>query len=196
MFKAPCVRRVGIVGETVLEIGGRAPQEKFVGIVSQVQDPRVGRRWQTIPPEANPADDGQPLNGSNRPPPVLWLKAHLAQWTPPGANLYAWPASWMRNECAAVREAEQELRDSIDQQIPDVTAAIKSPRQMQGERLPRLFLAEFSKFLEHPKIGKPGNTRNYPSMPLCRHIMAVPSRNLHRKLTHNARRQDYFEIIK
>ena len=78
MFKAPFVRRVGIVGETVVEIGGRAPEEKFVGIVGQVQEPRVGRRGQTTPPAAYRAGDGQPVDGSNRPPPVLWLKAHLA----------------------------------------------------------------------------------------------------------------------
>ena len=40
------------------------------------------------------------------------------------------------------------------------------------DRKPPDFLAEFSKFLEYPKIGKLGNKRKYPSRPLCRHIMA------------------------
>ena len=35
-FKAPFIRRVGIVSEAVLEIRGRAPQEKFVGIAEEV----------------------------------------------------------------------------------------------------------------------------------------------------------------
>jgi len=42
-------------------------------------------------------------------------------------------------------------------------------------------LAEFSKFLEYPDFGKPGNKRKYPSRALRRHIMAkMPSRILFR----------------
>ena len=71
VFKAPFVRRVGIVGEGVLEIGGRAPQEKLVGIARQIQEPRVGRRQLATPPEPSPGGNGQPVDGSNHPPPGL-----------------------------------------------------------------------------------------------------------------------------
>ena len=42
---------------------------------------------------------------------MLWLEAHLAQWTPGGPNLYAWRACWMRKGCAAVRDAEHALHN-------------------------------------------------------------------------------------